>query len=279
MGNAMKIVFHRFLKTFCFLLLACQLFTTTIFAQKLNPGKIAGIKFPELAPSLYTMMTGDEAAPAIEYRLPDDYDTAKKYPLLVYVPGFHGNPSGNIGNAQAIAGPKGWIVASLPLFKKTIDRDEVAGGLLVSMEDYPAISKAYQTMLGKLFDLVPNIDREKSAMVGFSNGAITIGVLLSSHDEFILTHFKNFCLVDNGMFHLTDLHKNYAKDCRYLILVGDREDMGRDLKIRQSKLQEDSWKLLSVNLTFQIMKDTGHEFNPPQMDIVAKWLKGEEPKK
>lgn len=247
------------------------------FAQKLAPGEITEINFPEasLPPTLYTMMTGKEEASCMEVRLPDDYDPAKTYPLLVYVPGLHGGPKGNIGNAQAIAGPKGWIVASVPLFKKTVDRSEPAGGILVSTEDYPTISKAYQIMLGKLFDLVGNIDRERSAMVGFSNGAITIGVLLSNHDEFILTHFKNFCLVDQGMFHLTDLHKNYAKDCRYLILVGDREDMGRELKIRQGKLQQDSWKLLNVNLTCQIMKDTGHEFNAPQMDIVGRWLKGE----
>jgi predicted esterase len=250
------------------------------FAQKLSPGEITEIKFSktDLPPTLYTVMTGKEAEPGMEVRLPDDYDPAKPYPLLVYVPGLHGGPKGNIGNAQRIVGQNGWIVASVPLFKKTIDRSEVAGGILVSMEDYPVISKAYQTMLGKLFELVPNIDREKSAMVGFSNGALTIGVLLSGHDEFVLTHFKSFCLVDNGMFHLTDLHKKYAKDCRYLILVGDQEDMGRELKIRGSKLQQDSWKLLGVNVTCQIMKDTGHEFNAPQMDIVGRWLKGEEPK-
>jgi len=255
-------------------------FNSFALGEELAPGKIEETKFPkaDLPPTLYTMMTKTEAAPCLMVRLPDDYDPSKTYPLLVYVPGLHGGPKGNIGNAQTIAGPKGWIVASLPLFKKSVDLNEVAGGILVSMEDYPTISKAYQIMLGKLFELLPNIDREKSAMVGFSNGSLTIAVLVSCHDEFILTHFKNFCLVDHGMFHLTDLHKKYAKDCRYLILVGDQEDMGRELKIRGSKLQQDSWKLLGVNLSYQIMKDTGHEFNDPQMDIVGRWLRGESPK-
>ena len=148
---------------------------------------------------------------------------------------------------------------------------------IVSFEDYPVIAKAYQIMLGRLFELAPNMTAKK-ARWSASPTAITIGVLLSNHDEFILTHFKNFCLVDHGMFHLTDLHKKYAKDCRYLILVGDQEDMGRELKIRQSKLQQDSWKLLGVNLSYQIMKDTGHEFNDRQMEIVGRWLKGESPK-
>ncbi len=56
-------------------------------------------------------------------------------------------------------------------------------------------------------EVVPNIDPERSAVVGFSNGALTIAVLVSNHDEFVLSHFKAFCLVDHGMFHLTDLHR------------------------------------------------------------------------
>ena len=112
-------------------------------------------------------------------------------------------------------------------------------------------------------------------MVGFSNGAITIGVLLSNHDEFILTHFRKFCLVDHGMFHLTDLHKSRARDCRFLILVGDQEDFGRDLKIRQTQLQQESWQLLGVDFASRIMKNTGHEFNAPQMELVSEWLRSE----
>jgi hypothetical protein len=51
--------------------------------------------------------------------------------------------------------------------------------------------------------------------------------------------------------------------------------MGRDVKVRQAQLQQDAWKLLGVNVTCQIMKDTGHEFNEPQMEIVGKWLRNE----
>ena len=190
-------------------MLIVLLFATRVFAQEPAPGETTEIFFPDagLPPTLYTMMTGTAAAPCLTVRLPDDYSPSGSYPLLVYVPGFHGGPKGNIANAGSMAGDRGWIVASLPLFKSRVDRDEPAGGLVVSFQDYPILSKAYATMLGRLFELVPNIDRDRSAMVGFSNGAVTIGVLVSSHDEFILTRFKNFCLVDHGMFHLTDLHK------------------------------------------------------------------------
>ena len=226
-----------------------------------------------LQPTLYSMMSGTAATPCVTVRLPDDYNPTNTYPLLVYVPGNDGGPKGNIYNAETIAGPRGWIAATLPLFKKSIDRSEPSGGVIISFEDYPVLSKAYRAMLGRLFERVPNIDREKSVMAGFSNGSIAIAVLVANHDEFILSNFRSFCLVDQGMFHLGDLHKSRARDCRFLILVGDQEDMGRDVKIRQAQLQQDAWKLLGVNVTCQIMKDTGHEFNQPQMELVREWLR------
>jgi predicted esterase len=245
--------------------------------KTLQPGQEIEISFADagLPPTLYSMVNGMAVTPCVTVRLPDDYNPTNTYPLLVYVPGFDGGTKGNIYNAETIAGPRGWIVATLPLFKKSIDPSEPAGGVIISFEDYPVISRAYRTMLGRLFERIPNIDREKSAMVGFSNGSITIAVLVSNHDEFILSHFRNFCLVDHGMFHLADLHKSRARDCRFLLLVGDQEGLGRDVKIRQAQLQQDAWKLLGVNVTCQIMKDTGHEFNQPQMELVGEWLRKE----
>jgi hypothetical protein len=241
----------------------------------LRPGTEIEIPFPdgELPPCLYAQMHATTVIPCLTVRLPDDYSPANTYPLVVYVPGNDGGINGNLHNAESIAGRQGWIAASLPLFKKAIDPNEPAGGVIVSFEDYPVLSKAYRTMLGRLFERVPNIDREKSAMVGFSNGAITIGVLVSNHDEFIVSHFKSFCLVDHGMFHLADLHKGGTRDCRFLILVGDQEDFGRDVKVRQSQLQQDAWKLLGVDVSCRILKDTGHEFNAPQMETVGEWLR------
>lgn len=245
-------------------------------AQEFKAGATIEMTFStdSLPPTLYSMMRGQQVAPVLTFRLPDDFDSSKTYPLLVYVPGFDGGPKGNIGNAETIAGSLGWIVATVPLFKKTVDKDETGGGLIVSVEDAPVVAQAYRVMLGKFFTTVPHIDRERSAMVGFSNGAQTIAVLVSFHDEFFFDHFRNFCLVDHGMFHLTDLHKKGARECRYLVLVGDKPDYGRELKIRGSQLLQDEMHTLGVNLRSEIMKDTGHEFNPKQMEIVHRWLMG-----
>jgi hypothetical protein len=250
-------------------------------AQQLTPGVTVEIAFPDpnLPPTLYSLVTGADRTPVLAIRLPDDYDPARRYPLLVYVPGLHGSRSGNVGNALTIAGPRGWVVASLPLFKAAVDRGDAGGGLLVGFRDYPVIAPAYRALLGRIFALVPNIDTARSAMVGFSNGALTLAVLLSSHDDFILSHFRSFVLVDQGMFHLTDLHEAGARDARYLIEVGDQPDMGRDLKLRGCALQQDSWRLLNVDLTCEIMKDTGHAFPPEVMGRVGQWLNAAPPVK
>jgi predicted esterase len=243
---------------------------------------VGGVTTIELAddnlpPSLFEMITGADAPPTLSYRLPDNYDLERNYPLVVYVPGYHGGPTGNIGNALKIAGPTDWVVASLPLFKRSVDRDEIGSGMLVGLSDYSTISESYRILLARLFEAVPNIDPERSAMVGFSNGALTIAVLVSNHDEFVLTRFRNFCLVDHGMFHLTDLYKSYSRDARYLILSGDdRRDPGRDLKIRGGQLLQDAWRFLGVDLSFRVMTDTGHEFGDREMALVGRWLRGED---
>lgn len=273
----MRIRVHCPLRVYALLVMLPLAISVVAQEPALKPGQIIKIKLTNenLPPTLYSIMKQTAIEPCVTLRLPDDFDAKTTFPLLVYVPGNDGGREGNLGHARTIAGDRGWIVASLPLFKKTVDPSEPAGGVLVSFEDEPIIARAYAKMLGKIFEMIPRIDKKRSAMVGFSNGSLTIAVLVSCHDDFILSHFRNFCLVDHGMFHLSDLHKREARECRYLILAGDREDMGRSLKIRGGQLQRDEWNLLGIDLTFRIMKDTGHEFGSRQMALVAKWLRHE----
>jgi len=241
------------------IVIASVLVLSTFAHAEILPGQTWGaiqqINFgtKELPENLYSKFTGHEAKSVLQYCLPANYSKTKNYPLVVYVPGYHGHPCGNIENAKDIANGYECIVVSLPLFKAEINRAEIGKGIVVSFADYPVLSQAYKTMFEKFFQAVPNIDRRKSAMVGFSNGAIAIAVLVSSHDEFILERFQSFCLVDHGMFHLTDLHKLPTKDRRFLILVGDRDDFGRDLKLRGAKLVEDSYRLMGLDLESRVL--------------------------
>lgn len=226
----------------------------------------------ELPANLYSMFTGDPENSVLQYCLPADYSQEKTYPLIVYVPGFHGHPGGNIGNAKDIANSHECVVASLPLFKATLDRSEIGKGLILSFSDYAVLGSAYEMMFEKFFTAVPNIDPTKSGMVGFSNGALAIAVLISSNNQYILERFQSFCLVDHGMFHLTDLHKHPARDRRFLIMVGDRDGLGRELKIRGAKLWEDSFQLLEVDVESRVLLNTGHELTDACKVEIGNWI-------
>ena len=226
----------------------------------------------DLPLNLYSEFTGNIENSSLQYCLPKNYSNMKNYPLLVYVPGFHGHSGGNIENAMDIADRYECVVASLPLFKAKINRTEPGGGILIGYSDYSVMARAYNVMLERFFKVVPNIDSQKSAMVGFSNGAIAIAVLVSSHDEYILGKFQSFCFVDHGMFHLADLHKTPTKDRRFLILVGDKEDYGRDLKIRGARLVQDSYQLLGCNIESRVLQNTGHELTQGCKREIGTWV-------
>jgi hypothetical protein len=164
--NHLIVMFSR---SFTLVLLAMPLCSAFVLSGELDPGKVIEVEFAEtnVPPSLYTMVTGTTAPPTLKFRLPDNYSPDRNFPLLVYVPGNHGGPAGNIGNAQTIAGPRDWMVASLPLFKSSLDRDEIAGGIIVSFEDFATLSKAYAIMLGRLYEMVPNIDTLNPACLSF----------------------------------------------------------------------------------------------------------------
>lgn len=237
-------------------------------------GPVQRIEFSrdELPQNLYSAFTNDEKNSVLQYCLPAGYSPSKSYPLIVYVPGFHGHPGGNIRNAKDIGAGRDCVVASLPLFKTGIDPTEIADGLLIGFSDAPVLGAAYRTMLERLYREVPNLDPDRSGLAGFSNGAQAIAVLVSSHDEFILEHFHSYCLVDHGMFHLADLHKNPTRDRRFLLLVGEKGGPAQELKQRAARLVEDSYGLLGIDLEWRILKDTGHELTERCKRDIGDWI-------
>lgn len=243
---------------------------------ELAPGKPIEIRFSHDAlPDMVKNMTGlVNEDPCLAVRLPDDYDEKRSFPLLVYLPGMDGGSSGDLKSAVEIAGKRGWIVASLPLFKNSIDPSEPYKGILVGFGDYSALSQAYEVMLGELFKRIPNIDSAKSTAVGFSNGAFALAVLVSCQDALFMKRFETYCFVEQGMFHLTDLHKNILKTKKFLFLVGEK-NAGADLKLRQAQLLLEMAGILGLDLQCNIMKKTGHEFPDRYKKLMGRWLSNE----
>ena len=116
--------------------------------------------------------------------LPANYSTRGRFPVFLYLAGGTGGAGSEIDVPRSVIGDDDYIVVNFPLFRKPgYDQSSCLDGIIVGADDYPAISAAYKTMLGKLNEMVPNIDSNRSIIGGHSNGAKTVAVLLSALDE------------------------------------------------------------------------------------------------
>ena len=215
----------------------------------------------------------------MDIRLPDNYRAGKKFPLFIHIPGGDGGSKGDLSTAQKIMGTRDWILGSLPLFKKRLDKKEIYNGILVCREDFPVISASYATMLGRLFELVPNIDVKRSTIGGSSNGAHTVSVLVTGQNPTILGFFRSYYFGDGGMLQLADLHKRSLRGHRFLMIVGAK---GRrttkprnllDVYLIQSEVLQGWARITGVDFRRIVRPDMGHAFDSKCLAAVRRWAK------
>lgn len=246
---------------------------------KLETNAIIRFEFPELPKTLMGMATGEKKPALLTMQLPENYSTNAEIGLLVHLDGGRGGWGDRLGEGRSITGGRDFVCVNLPLFKRALDKKEIHDGLLIGTDDFEVISRAYRVMLKKVFDTIPNIKQERCVMGGFSNGAHTTGVLMAGQDEFILSHFRTFYLVEGGVGPLAGnvLHKAPMKRCRFLLLNGDQvKDKSRDEPSRQFA----SGVVLvaqkhNLDLTSIAMRGYGHELPAPYMKLVGNWIRGE----
>jgi hypothetical protein len=169
-------------------------------APDLAPGKVLRLTFPELPPTLRAVNDPEAKAPtAISVRLPDNYTRDRAFPLFVFLHGGQGSTGSEVDLPMAIVGKSDYVVATFPLFKHEIDREEQWGGIGIDFKDLPAISSAFKAFLDRIRETVPNVDPQTSVLGGYSNGANTLALLLSALDPTTLKSFRRFYLLDAGV--------------------------------------------------------------------------------
>ncbi len=266
-------------RLFSFLLIWILFVTLSIAEEKLEQksGETLELVFPEIVPTLFTQATGEERVPNLLYRLPDNFSADKKYPVFVFLTGGTGSgmEKGGLGRAVQITGGKDYITATLPLFRRgnEVEKDELFGGVLIGVDDFPVISKAYGAMLTKFFKEVPNAQTTGNFMGGFSNGAHTTAFLVSGQDETVLKHFQHFILADGGIW-MSSLHRYRMKECSFLGLYGDTDKYWtRPVIIQQFKTMKMTADALDVSFELIEMKGFGHKFPAEFDDDVLAWMK------
>jgi predicted esterase len=242
----------------------------------LEPNGMLSFEFPELPDTLATMLTGERQAPRFTATLPENYSPSGKFPLFVFLlPYGRGEPH---SPTREVIGPSDFICVHLPVFKRTVDRNEPWRGLLVSMEDFETLSCAFRVMLGELFAAVSNIDPERSAIGGFSNGGYATAVLLAGQDDFILHHFRSFFFVEgNAPLAANVLHKPSMKRNRYLVMRGDKlaGDPVHEARVHIDRALEYQAKEHSLDFTFAVMHGAAHELPDDYAAQIGRWVRSE----
>jgi predicted esterase len=243
---------------------------------KLEPNAILRFEFPDLPATLATLDGGEKQPAKLTAQLPENYSRDGKFPLCVYLDGGDGGPGDKQDIARKIVGLRDFICVNLPLFKRAYTTNDI----LVSLDDFETVSRAYRVMLQKLFEAVPNITPERSVLGGFSNGAHTTALLVAGQDEFILHHFQGFYIVEGGApLAANALQKHSMKQFRFLFLHGDYAESTPGIEgwgfINHAI--EHFAKAEKLDFTTIVMRNTGHDFPPKYMAIAGQWIRGEKP--
>lgn len=234
------------------------------------------IEFPELGPTLLELATGKKVVPTLMYQLPDNFEEGKEYPVFVFLSGGTGGgqKSGGLQRARTITGGRDFIAVSLPNYRNTtaLDSDALFEDLLIGVDDYPAIEKAYTVMFAKFFATVPQARKSGNVMGGFSNGAHITSVLLSCQDPTTLKHFSNFIFADGGIW-LSGLQRQSMKKCRFLGLYGDTDTYWtRPVIIQQFQTMKATADAQKIDFELIVMEGTGHRFPAEYDDQVWRWI-------
>jgi predicted esterase len=204
--------------------------------------------------------------------LPDNYSADGTFPLCVYLDGWDGGRGDRPGIARAIVGSRDFICVNMPLFKRAYSTNGGDLGLLITVDDFETVSRAYRMMLQKLFEAVPNITPERSVFGGFSNGAHTTSLLIAGQDELILHHFQAFYFVEGGAFLAANTLEKPSpsmKHFRFLFVHGDYSSGFRNHAIEECAKEQ------NLDFTTVVMPNTGHAFPPKYMAITGQWIRGE----
>lgn len=241
--------------------------------EPLKPGQRLRFDFPDLTATL------SKATPGISIRLPKNYQTTKKFPLFVILPGGTGGNGTNTERQLAIVGENDWIVATFPLFGADGE------GIFIGFDCYPKIKISYEAFLKKIRESVPNVDWEKSVIGGSSNGAHTLAALLSAMDTGILEHFKGFFFIDGGqdltiasLMRFGGAYGGRKRDgYRFLMIFGggapEKKVWWRVHTVRRAESFKDSAEQFKIK-DFEVVLYPGkeHGFHKEYYPIVAEWL-------
>ncbi|HEY1785563.1 MAG TPA: hypothetical protein VGG30_08445 [Pirellulales bacterium] len=253
----------------------------------LAPDAMLRIECSDLPATYYAMQTGESVPTAFSAQLPENYSAEMTFPLFVYLSGGNGGRGDAASAARGIVGPRDFIAVNLPLFhvnpRSGIGGLAVAGlsvdiSAVVGGEDASIIAPAYRAMLEKLFAAVPNAARRGNAIAGFSNGGHTIGSLIAAKDEYFLTHFDAFALVEGGVTLALEpaaFTEPRLRGSRFIGLMGDAPKDDPKRAVAGVLLRGMARGAADAHVEFKsiVMTGHGHEQPPEYLQMIGAWVR------
>ncbi|WP_442887301.1 hypothetical protein [Congregicoccus parvus] len=168
-------------------------------------GVVLTIEFPEVGLTLDTMAGWGQGPAYATVHLPDDYSASGSYPVLLFLGGSTGGDGRGVSETRRIAAAAGggFVSVNLPIFLHEVpplapDFSNRWTRLDIDDDDSERLWAAYRVMLERIHAIVPNIDRQRSVMGGFSNGAHATAILLNREPAEIRQWFGRFFFYEGG---------------------------------------------------------------------------------
>ncbi len=156
----------------------------------------------------------------------------------------------------------------MPLFKHRIaplakDKGNYWQRMFLVDADANRMWRGYADMLAWVFALVPNIDRSRCCLGGFSNGAHTTAILLNRKAQNLKAFFTHFLFVEGGV----GLKKQSSlKGLPMLMLQGADWDKPWLTPAHHAAKQA------QADIRFETMRGVSHAFPPAARKRVKRWL-------
>ena len=255
--------------TSVFLLLAFSAsYVSADAPPKLSPGGTITIRFPEMPPTFYSVFQKMDVPAQMTIFLPFNYVPDRQFPLLIFLNGWDGGIGGSPGVARSLCEGRDFICVSVPLFKSPDFKVEKANtpgaNFIMNGDDSKYMWPYFKTMLTKLDETVPNIDKARQILGGFSNGAHATAGLIDQSDGQIAQRFSDFLFVEGGG---RLQHYDLLKGKRFLIVSSNAKSKPRAQQICDAAKSAGA----KASLIFQ---DVGkHDFPGSSYPAVEAWLR------
>ncbi len=217
--------------------------------SQLTPGKTLRLEIPQSS-------TNDNKKRVFEVRIPENYSSDKKVPLLVWF--GPGGGSNRIRSIPPIVDKSKFLLLALPYPENQLPRLAIKAGTIDSFWDYE------KPMLEYVKEIFPNIDPNTKIAAGFSSGSHLVGSGLD-RDWSGFTNFFTAYVLHEGGGSPNMKFKGVKSTHKILVTYGLKNNSYGKVVVREMKRS-------GVVPDVVKLPNTGHEMSQESIHAIRQWI-------